>query len=94
MLPETIRKEYDAIRRISDFIHENPELGYKEFKAAAALKDFLKERGFSIREISAASRPRSWRNLIPRTPDRTSPCSVSSANTTRWRGSAMPAVTT
>ena len=50
MLPETIRKEYDAIHRISSFIHENPELGYKEFKAAAALKDFLKERGFSIRE--------------------------------------------
>ena len=50
MLPDTIRKEYAAIRAVSDFIHQNPELGYKEFKAAATLKKFLSERGFSIRE--------------------------------------------
>ena len=41
MLPDTIQKEYAAIRQISDFIHQNPELGFKEFKAAAALKKFL-----------------------------------------------------
>ena len=50
MLPDTIQKEYAAIRRISDFIHQNPELGFKEFKAAAALKTFLSDRGFTIRE--------------------------------------------
>ena len=50
MLPDTIRKEYAAIRAVSDFIHQNPELGYKEFKAATMLKKFLSERGFSIRE--------------------------------------------
>ena len=50
MLPPTIQKEYAAIRRISDFIHDNPELGFKEFKAAAALKKFLADRGFTIRE--------------------------------------------
>ena len=49
-LPETIQKESAAIRQISDFIYHNPELGYQEFKAAAALKKFLSERGFSIRE--------------------------------------------
>ena len=50
MLPDTIRKEFAAIHEISAFIHRNPELGYKEFKAAAALKKFLSGRGFTIRE--------------------------------------------
>ena len=34
MLPDTIRKEFAAIHEISEFIHRNPEPGYKEFKAA------------------------------------------------------------
>ena len=50
MLPETIRKEYDAIHAVSNFIHQNPELGFKEFQASAALKKFLSERGFTIKE--------------------------------------------
>ncbi|MBO4631545.1 MAG: amidohydrolase, partial [Lentisphaeria bacterium] len=50
MLPETIRQEFAAIHQISNFIHQNPELGFKEFKASAALKKFLADRGFSIRE--------------------------------------------
>ena len=50
MLPDTIQKEFSAIHEISEFIHQNPELGYKEFKASAALKKFLSDRGFTIRE--------------------------------------------
>jgi len=50
MLPETIQREFAAIHQISNFIHRNPELGFKEFKASAALKKFLSDRGFSIRE--------------------------------------------
>ena len=50
MLPAAIQQEFTAIHQISNFIHQNPELGFKEFKASAALKKFLAEHGFSIRE--------------------------------------------
>lgn len=36
------------LKELSLFIHSNPETGYKEEQAAAAIIDFLKERGFDI----------------------------------------------
>ncbi|MEQ7192994.1 M20 family metallopeptidase [Enterococcus avium] len=34
--------------RISEYIHENPELGYKEFKAVEKLTSYLKEKGNEV----------------------------------------------
>jgi amidohydrolase len=34
--------------KLSQYIHKNPELGYKEFKAQKALTDFLSDNGFSV----------------------------------------------
>ena len=39
-----------AVRKVSDFIHDNPELGYKEFQASAKLKELLRSWGFRIEE--------------------------------------------
>lgn len=49
-LPEILERERCSLRKISDFIHEHPELGFEEFQACALLKKYLAEQGFSIRE--------------------------------------------
>ncbi len=36
------------IKELSLFIHAHPETAYKEEQAAAAIIDFLKERGFDV----------------------------------------------
>ena len=51
-LKESVIKEVEANRRqlgdLSRQIHDNPELGFKEEKAAALLTGYLKKNGFSI----------------------------------------------
>ena len=51
-LKESVIKEVEASRRqlgdLSLQIHDNPELGFKEEKAAALLTGYLKKNGFSI----------------------------------------------
>ena len=51
-LKATVISEIDAhsneLRELSLKIHSNPELGFKEVKAAAWLTDYLQENGFSI----------------------------------------------
>ena len=39
-----------AVRKVSDFIHDNPELGYQEFQASAKLKELLRSWGFRVEE--------------------------------------------
>ena len=38
------------IRKVSDFIHDHPETGYKEFLAAEKLRNLLKSWGFRVEE--------------------------------------------
>lgn len=49
-LPEILERERGSLRKISDFIHEHPELGFEEFQACALLKKYLTEQGFVIRD--------------------------------------------
>lgn len=49
---ESISKEIDSIdsdlRDIATKIHENPELGYEEYKASKWLSDYLEENDFNV----------------------------------------------
>ena len=45
-----IDEKSDALEKLATTVWENPETAFKEFKSAAALKDFLKAEGFSIEE--------------------------------------------
>jgi amidohydrolase len=49
---ERVLKKIDLIAselvKIADFIHENPELGYKEHKSSKALTQILKKHGFEV----------------------------------------------
>jgi len=44
----TVEQIRDMIIGINDFIHENPELGHQEFKAAELLTRTLAEHGFQV----------------------------------------------
>lgn len=49
---DTIKKACDAVmpalKRLSEFIYNNPELGYEEFKSSAAHVDLLRSKGFTV----------------------------------------------
>lgn len=45
---EIIESKRKYFTDLADYIWENPELGYKEFKSARALMDALKENGFEL----------------------------------------------
>ena len=45
---ETIDRERDELRALSNEIWQNPELAFKEYKAVSALTGFLKKRGFTV----------------------------------------------
>ena len=49
-LPEILERERGSLRKISDFIHEHPELGLKEFQACALLKKHLADSLQQLRE--------------------------------------------
>ncbi len=50
---ESIEKNRDELIDLSRYIWENPEIGYKEFKACKVLTDMLDKNGFEI-ELNAA----------------------------------------
>ena len=51
-LKETIEAACDAVmpelRKLSEFIYNNPELGYEEFKSSAAHVELLRSKGFTV----------------------------------------------
>lgn len=53
-MKETIRNYVDSIEKeildLSRNIHENPELGYEEYKAVAFISDVMKSHGFQVQE--------------------------------------------
>ncbi|KAG2222283.1 hypothetical protein INT45_006962 [Circinella minor] len=49
----------EALRSLSLKIHDNPELGYKEYKASTLLSNFLEEKGFKVTR-GAAGMPTSF----------------------------------
>ncbi|KAI8884869.1 hypothetical protein K501DRAFT_284675 [Backusella circina FSU 941] len=48
LIRKTINDHSAELREISLEIHDNPELGNKEFKAAALLTKYLEEKGFKV----------------------------------------------
>ncbi len=53
-LKEQVKKEIDLLSpeliRIGKFLHKNPELAFKEFKAVEVLTDALRKNGFKIKK--------------------------------------------
>lgn len=51
-LHDTMKVACDAVmpelRKLSEFIYNNPELGYEEFKSSAAHVDLLRGKGFTV----------------------------------------------
>jgi amidohydrolase len=51
-MADTIKTACTAVlpelRQLSEFIYNNPELGYEEFKSAAAHVDLLRSKGFAV----------------------------------------------
>ena len=51
-LTDTIRTACDTVmpelKKLSEFIYNNPELGYQEFKSSAAHVDLLRSKGFTV----------------------------------------------
>lgn len=49
---ENLKKKYDEIfqdlKTLNEYIHDNPELGRKEFKASKAHKELLRKYGFKV----------------------------------------------
>lgn len=45
---EVIERNREEITALCEYIFENPEMGFKEYKASAALKKFLENHGFSV----------------------------------------------
>lgn len=43
-----IEENRQEIRELCEYIHDNPEMGFKEYKASAALKEFLEKHGFAV----------------------------------------------
>ncbi len=48
-----IDRNRDLLDKLSDYIWDNPELGYREFKASAAIINVLQENGFTVERESA-----------------------------------------
>jgi len=46
---EVIEKHAEEIKDLSLKIHQNPELGFEEFKAVKWQHEFLKQRGFTVK---------------------------------------------
>ena len=49
-LHEITQDLYEEFKGLSDYIYENPELGYEEFKSSKAHIDLLTKHGFSIEQ--------------------------------------------
>lgn len=47
-ITEVIERNREEITALCEYIFENPELGFHEYKASAALKDFLEKHGFTV----------------------------------------------
>ncbi|SHJ79698.1 M20 family metallopeptidase [Hespellia stercorisuis] len=45
---EEIEKNRTEITELCEYIFENPELGFQEFKSSRALKEFLEKHGFTV----------------------------------------------
>ena len=45
---ETVRKLAPELKELARFIHDNPELGMKEYKACEAQTNLLKKYGFDV----------------------------------------------
>lgn len=45
---EVIDQIKEEVTELCEYIHENPEPGFKEYKASAALKEFLEKHGFTV----------------------------------------------
>ena len=43
-----IEKSREEITELCEYIYDNPEMGFQEFKASAALKKFLENHGFRV----------------------------------------------
>lgn len=50
---EVIERNREEITALCDYIFQNPELGFQEYKSSAALKAFLENHGFTV-EMGAA----------------------------------------
>ena len=77
---ETVDAAREDLLALSKNIHDNPELGFQEFKAMGFISDTLEKHGLRFREATAAwKRPsaqifaalarvrlwRSWRSMMP-----------------------------
>lgn len=47
-IQEIIETDREEITALCEYIYENPEMGFKEYKASAALKEFLEKHGFAV----------------------------------------------
>ena len=47
---EEIEKHADELKQLSIYVHDNPELGYEEFKAYKKITAYLKEHNFEIED--------------------------------------------
>ncbi len=47
-IQDIIRRNAPEIRKLSDFVHANPEVGFDEVKAAAKQTSFLRKNGFIV----------------------------------------------
>lgn len=45
---EVVENTREEITALCEYIYDNPELGFKEYKASAALKTFLEKHGFQV----------------------------------------------
>lgn len=48
LIQEEIKKHAQSLKELSLFLHDNPELGYQEFKAHAKITSYLEEQGFQV----------------------------------------------
>ena len=92
MSKEALYQEIDGMREemaaMADDIFDHPEIGMEEFHAAEVLTGWLKKEGFEV-ERGVAEVPTAFRAVYRH--GEAAPISACSANTTRSRGSAMPA---
>ncbi|KAI9254512.1 hypothetical protein BDA99DRAFT_548095 [Phascolomyces articulosus] len=59
VITKTISNHDEELRSLSLKIHNNPELGYEEYKASALLADYLEDKGFAVTR-GAAGMPTSF----------------------------------
>ena len=63
MIVEAVDRLADDLEQLSRTIHDNPELGYQEVKAAGWLVEFLSKHGFTV-ERGVAGVPTAFRATI------------------------------